>query len=208
MAVTDVVTDLASAITFVLAGFVAVNVALYLAQKLIRNTSAFDITLWSLAISVVIYGMDLGIVLLLETLKVSSSGAIAPYFPAISLGLSIPVGILTAAILLSDVAGGIRNRLHKLAGTEAWVGPVSSVWDRVFSNTKTAWIFVHTSDGKEYYGGLAASSVQGEPREVALRNPSLIIRDSQGQITDKVVLGEEMVVLEADLRRVVFFEKK
>lgn len=206
MSLPEFVTDLASAVTFILSGFLAANFALHLSQRKIRETNLFDITLWSLAGSVFIYAIDLLLDWSLVALGFVPDGWLSTYFPAISLVLAFPVGILGALFLTWDWAAGVRQWLHLKGGVTARVGPLASVWDRSFRRARAAWVLVHTGDGREYYGSLIASSVEGEPREVLLGNPGAVVRAQDGAIKEVHNLGEKMLFLEDDIRRIVFIQ--
>ena len=207
MAVTDFINDLAGAITFIIAGFLAVNLALHLSQHKILRSDMFDITLWSLTASVAIYGIDVLVERALVWGRILPSGQLQQFFPIISLVLAVPIGAIGALLQVWDWGRRLRGWIHRAGGVKARVGPLISVWDGVFSRTKKAWLFVQSVDGKEYYGSLAAASVEGEPREILLLSPRLVKRSEDGQLESLVPIGEEMLFLESDIRRVVFYSK-
>lgn len=205
MAITDFITDLADVLVFILSGFLAINIALHLSQRQVRDSNAFDITLWSLAGSILIYGAILALDILLARVGLVAQGQLFPFFPIIALVLAPLFGILYAYILLTDIGGSIRQRLQTRAGARGRIGPISSVWHETFLPKGRAWLLVYTTDGKEYKGWYSRVSLEGEPRELVISDPRLIIR-KDGLFDSEVLLGKEMLFLEKDIRRLAFLQ--
>lgn len=70
-----------------------------------------------------------------------------------------------------------------------------------------SWVIVHTSDGCEYKGILHYTGGPEFPKEMSIRKPKLIIRDSEGYLAEEVEIGEEILFTAKDIARIVFFKK-
>jgi len=75
------------------------------------------------------------------------------------------------------------------------------------ASKRGAWIIVYTQDGREYKGILHYSGGGDSPREISIRQPKLILRNSKWKLLKEVKMGEEIFFQEKDIRRIVFFEE-
>ena len=70
-----------------------------------------------------------------------------------------------------------------------------------------SWVIVYTNDGKEYEGSLHYSGSGDDPREISIRNPTMIIRNAKGELENEFEWGKEIFFPQADIKRIVFFKE-
>lgn len=75
------------------------------------------------------------------------------------------------------------------------------------ASRKGSWIIVYTDDGNEYMGTLHYSGSGEDPREISIRNPTMIIRNNSGEIENEFEWGKEIFFTTDDIKRVVFFKE-
>jgi len=80
-------------------------------------------------------------------------------------------------------------------------------WELTMNNASNppTWLMVCTNDGEEYIGTLNYNSGSVDPRELTIRNPTKVIRRND-DIEEKE-WGKEILFLEKDIKRVVFFRE-
>jgi len=159
-----------------------------------RKHTSFEITVWSLALSVVIYAIfssfaDIGNFDDLRE-KIFSASYIVPLMI-----LAVAIGVFIGELFRCVGWRGVR----KISG---------SCWDRAFEKVgkKGGYLIVYTRNGLEYKGELHYSGIGIGPRDLTLRNPKLIIRDKNLKVLDEIEMGREILFTEKDVQRVTFFE--
>lgn len=112
-------------------------------------------------------------------------------------------GILAGALLLGVVPGIlIRVAFRKrIVRGDSWEASMKE------ASRKGSWVIIYTLDGREYKGLLHYSGGKGFPKEISIRQPKQIFRDSKGFFEEEVEVGKELLFSEKDVARVAFFEE-
>lgn len=186
--------DVVFVIVILLPGFLALSIFKWVAIYE-RKLSDYKLLLWSLFFSLVIYGIF------------SASTGISNFdeMRDVLLLSQNLVGILGLGIISGGGPGLIVRFWQKRYGTsipgDAWQVSMRS------ATKNGCWVIVHTLDKKEYKGILHYTGGKGEPREISIRRPKLILRNDNGKVLNEIKMGSEIFFKETDLQRVVFFKE-
>lgn len=153
------------------------------------------LVIWSLFLSLVIYGVFGWFTGMTE-------------FDTIRDNMLVPqnlLGILVLSFLIGTIPGLIiRGAFRKnIARGDSWQASMKIASKLV----KAPWVMIHTMDGHEYKGTLHYTGGKGFPKEVSIRKPKQIFRDSDGYLLEEVEIGKEMLFSEKDVARIAFFEE-
>jgi hypothetical protein len=163
-----------------------------------RQVSEFESTVWSLFVSLGIYAI-FGYITGLFNLDLIRENILNPANLALIFGL---------ALVLGGGFGLAARRLfrQRYKAGDCWEVCVKEAAER------GSYVLVYTSNNEEYKGELLFGSVSEAPKEIVLKNPKLIVRDSDLNVKTEFEIGKTMLFNESDIRRVVFlkdiFEKK
>lgn len=158
-----------------------------------RKFSDFETVVWSLFGSLLIYTVFSAITGISDIDSIRD-GIFLPSNVALILGLSLLFGIIPSGI----VKFSVRKRIVR-----------GDCWDACMgrANQKNSWVIIHTENGLEYKGILHIYGTKGEhPRELVIEKPKLILRDNNGKVLNEVRMGREILFLQKDIRRIVFFK--
>jgi hypothetical protein len=152
-------------------------------------------TVWSVFLSLVGY-IPFSLVTGLNNLDSITNGIFLPWNFLFLLSCNLLVGVLTGVILKRYFRKG------HVAG---------SAWDHTFGwvtriGQEGGLMMVYTNDGLEYKGELHMAGTDQERRDVVMRKPKLILRDKDWNIKNEIEMGKEILFVEGDIRRVVFFD--
>lgn len=157
-----------------------------------KQVSEFESTVWSLFASLAIYAI-FGYFTGLFNLDSIRENILNPTNIASIFGLALVLG-----------GGlGLAARLLFRQGYKAgdcWEACVKAAAD------KGSYVLVYTSNGEEYKGELLLGSVAEAPKEIVIKNPKLIVRDSDWRVKTEFEIGKAMVFNESDIRRIVFLK--
>lgn len=187
-------TDLVFIIVILIPGFLALTLFRWLAI-LEKEISDYQLGVWSLFFSLlifVIFGWHTGI----TDVDAIRDNLLSPTYLAEILTIGLALGVVPGLIArLTFRKGFIRGdpweASMKLAGKEG------------------CWVIIYTDDGREYMGYLHYSGTSGDefPREISIRNPTVILRDCEWKIKKEIECGKEVLFSEDDVRRIVFYEE-
>lgn len=157
-----------------------------------KQPSDFEATIWSLFVSLVIYAV-FGFITGLSNIDVIRDNIFIPFNIALIFGLAILFG----------GSFGILARLLFRRGYQT-----GDCWEACIKSAarQGSYVLVYTADGKEYKGELWLGGVSEAPKEIVLRNPKVVLRDSNWNITDEFGTGSAIFFNENDIRRIVFLK--
>ncbi len=161
-----------------------------------RNFSDLEMTVWSVFLSLVGY-VPFSLITGLNNLDSITNGIFLPWNFLILIGCTLSSGVITGVILKRFFRKGMT------AGT---------AWDHSFGGVSKdeqegGYFMVYTNDGLEYKGELHMAGAEHERRDVVMRNPKLILRDKGWNVKDEIEVGKEILFVEGDIRRIVFFDE-
>lgn len=186
--------DILFVIILLIPGFIALTLFRWLVI-LERKLSNHMLVLWSLFFSLLIYAIfswHTGI----NNIDTIRDVLLRPENLSEILLLSIIFGV--APGLIGRI---VRTRRGRFVRGDPWEASM-----RVASK-KGCWVIIYTKDGNEYKGILHYSGGKGEPREMSIRKPKLILRDDDWKVKREIKMGKEIFFKEADLQRIVFFKE-
>lgn len=163
-----------------------------------KQVSEFESTVWSLFASLAIYAI-FGYFAGFFSLDIIKENILNPMNIASIFGI--------AAIL--GGGSGLAARLLFRRGYKA-----GDCWETCVKAAakKGSYVLVYTSNNEEYKGELLAGGVSEAPREIVIKNPKRILRDSKLAVKTEFETGRTMLLNESDIRRIVFlkdiFEKE
>jgi len=184
--------DIILVIVLMIPGFIALSLLRWLAVYE-KELPEHRFILWSLFFSLLIYaifGWHTGI----TNVDSIRDNLLAPQNLAKILALGIAFGVVLGLFLKF----GFRR--HVVAG-DCWEISMSQ------ASRKGSWVVIYTKDGREYKGYLHYSSGGDSPRELSIREAKLILRDNKWNVSTEVKMGKEIVFLEKDIQRIVFFKE-
>lgn len=156
-----------------------------------NKISDFSLTVWSLSCSLGVLAI-FGALFQVTDIEVLKANLLSPVYLAGILG--------TSAVLGTGIGLTVRHfskRRHRSHGSP-WTNSM------LIGSEKGCWVFVYTEDGKEYGGSLHRSGLDDNPSEISIREPIMILRDSDFKVKREIPLGKEILFREKDIRRVVF----
>lgn len=183
--------DIFLVIILIIPGFIA----FMLFKKLgIRENqiSDFETTVWSIFLSLFIYTFFTYITGLSDIDSIRDK-IFMPDNMLLIIGLAILMGVI----------GGFSARLLFRKSIKA-----GTCWDRCFRSAAQVgtYILLYTTDGKEYKGELYWAGLSKSPKEIVIRKPKVILRDSKWRIIDEIEMGSVILFNEKDISRVVFLK--
>jgi len=187
--------DVVFVVVLLIPGFLALCIFKWLAIYE-RKLSDYPLLLWSLFFSLLIYA-------------VFSWHTGISNFDEIRDTLLFPenlLKILTLGITFGIGSGLIGRFVRTRRGEKIIPGDAWQASMRVASRSG-CWVIIHTKDGKEYKGILHYTGGKGEPREISIRKPKLILRDNNWKVLNEIEMGKEIFFKEVDLQRIVFFKE-
>lgn len=110
------------------------------------------------------------------------------------LGLSLLLGVVPGLLVR-----GVLRRTYVRG--DCWEASMNA------ASEEGSWVIIHTSDGNEYKGILHYTSTSGFQKELSIRNPKCIIRNSEGYLAEEVDIGKEIFFTERNIARIVFFKE-
>jgi len=184
--------DVVMVIVLLLPGFVSFIVFKWI-SIVERKFSDFEMIVASLFCSLLIYAVFSAITGISDIDSIRDA-VFLPNNVALIMGLSLVFGIIPGVI----VKHSLRRRIAR-----------GDCWDVCMgrANKKNSWVIVYTKDGLEYKGILHVYGAKGErPRELVIEKPKQILRDKSGKVSNQVEMGSELLFLQDDIRRIVFFK--
>jgi hypothetical protein len=184
--------DVIFVIVLMIPGFIALSLLRWLAI-LERKLSEYHLVLWSLFFSLLIYaifGLHTGI----NNIDSMRDNLLIPQNLAEILALGVAFGAVPGLF------ARFTFRRHFVAG-DCWEASMNQ------ASKKGSWVIVHTQDKREYKGYLNYSGGRDSPREISIREPKLILRDDDWNVSKEIKMGKEIFFLEKDIQRIVFFEE-
>ena len=157
-----------------------------------RKLSDFDITVYSLMLSLIIY-LPFTLFTGLSTLDRIREAILFPSTLGWLLLLSIVMGIGPGFVVK------LMFRRGFFVGN-VWQGIIG----RIPKNVYPIFVLVDTVDGKEILGQLHSVGTGDQPKDVLLFEPKLIIRNKTLIVEKRLDLGKELFIPEKDVRRVIF----
>ncbi len=115
-------------------------------------------------------------------------------------------GFVAFFLIRRIITGVILKRFFRKGMT------AGTAWDHSFGGVSKdeqegGYFMVYTNDGLEYKGELHMAGAEHERRDVVMRNPKLILRDKGWNVKDEIEVGKEILFVEGDIRRIVFFDE-
>ena len=113
------------------------------------------------------------------------------------------LAILSCSLLMGAVPGLILRLFFRggIVRGDAWQVSMN------MASKKGSWIIVYTKDSREYKGILHYSGAKDFAKEVSIRRPKRIFRDSEGNLLEEVNVGKEILFSEKDIARIAFFKE-
>ncbi len=154
-----------------------------------KKLSDFQRTTWSFIFSVVVLFPFTAITGQTNLDKIRDEFFYPTNF-MILFGLTIGIGICSGVILRRVRKPRVLSDPWKLAMTS-------------YRSNTNVWIKVITKTGQEYIGKLRAVGLFNR-KELIMSSPEQIIRDVNGNITNRMIIFEEVLFREDDIARVFF----
>jgi len=184
--------DVLLVVVLVVPGFVSYILFKKVAMKEKRTTD-FEATIWSLATSLVVYAI-FAYITGLYNIDLIRDNILVPNNILLIFGLALvfggSFGILARVLFRRGYHSG--DCWEECAKAAASIG---------------SFVLIYTSDGKEYKGELMRAGISEAPREIVLKEPKMIFRDSKGFVVNEFNVGTTMLFNEKDILRVAFLKK-
>ena len=184
--------DVVFVIVMLIPGFVALVLFRWI-MVLERKISDYQLVIWSVFLSLLIYGV-FGWYTGISNLDDIRDSILLPENLVGILALSLFLGVVPGSILR------IAFRRNIVRG-DSWESAMRE------ASKEGSWVIIYTSDGHEYLGTLHYSGMKDFSKEVSIRNPIQVYRDSKGNLEEKVEFGKEILFSEKDILRIVFFNE-
>jgi len=187
--------DVVFTIVLLIPGFIALILCRWIAI-FEKELSDSRLVIWSLFMSLVIYGIFGWFTGMTN-------------FDAIRDAMLLPqnlVAILSCSFLLGSISGLIirvaRTRFYgSIVRGDSWDASMTT------ASKEGSWVIIYTTKGQEYKGALHYSGGKGFSKEVSIRKPKQIFRDSNGNFLEQVEIGKEMLFSGDDIARIAFFQE-
>lgn len=157
-----------------------------------KQPSDFETTIWSLFASLAIYAV-FSYITGLSDIDLIRDNVFIPSNIALIYGLAVAVGGVFGFLARKFFRRGYQ------AGT-CWEACIKS------AAQQGSYLLVYTPDGKEYKGELWLGGVSEAAKEIALKNPKVILRNSNWDIVNEFEIGSVIFFNERDIRRIVFLK--
>ncbi len=158
-----------------------------------KQLAEYHMILWSLVSSLIIFGIFSYSVEINDFSNLQQI-ILTPENLVLLLGLSVilggGLGIVIKLLFRKDF---VRGDCWEVSMKEA--------------GQKGTWVTIHTNDDCEYIGYLHYSGGGDKPKDLTIREPELILRDKNWDITKKIEMGKEILFLEKDIKRIVFYKE-
>jgi len=115
-------------------------------------------------------------------------------------------GFLLFIIGIGSAIGGIPGLVMWYLRKNVLTGECWEIAMRTAS-INGSWVIVYTTDGIEYLGALHYSGMGDDPREISIRDPTMIIRNENGEVENEFNVGKEVFFTESDIKRVAFYQE-
>lgn len=183
--------DILLVVVLLVPGFVTIILFKKIAMREKKLTD-FETTVWSLSASLAVYAV-FGYITGLDNIDL------------IRENIFIPVNIVLL-FGLATIFGGCFGAMSRMLFRRGYRS--GDCWEACFKSAaaKGSYILVYTADGKEYMGELFLAGVSESSKEITLRNPTVILRDSEGYVLSDFEIGKNILFKESDVRRVVFLK--
>jgi len=157
-----------------------------------KRISDFETTVWSIFLSLFIY-VFFSYITGISDIDSIRDNIFMPNNMLLITGLAILVGVI----------GGFSARWLFRKGIMA-----GTCWDACFRSAAQVgtYILIYTTDGKEYKGELWLAGLSESPKEIVIRKPKVILRDSNWRIIDEIEMGSVILFNEKNISRVVFLK--
>jgi hypothetical protein len=157
-----------------------------------KGFSEFETVAWSVLFTIIVFMPFTAITGLTDFDKIRD-GFLYPYNIAVlfisTLGVGFGIGTISR-----------RLRKHYSQGDP---------WEILMTRNKNgSWVTVITKDGKEYMGWYFMSGIGSDKRELVLLEPSQILREPDGDYSDKMRIGDKVIFKEDDIARIFFYDRK
>jgi len=184
--------DIVLVVVLLVPGFLTVILFKKIAMREKKLTD-FEATIWSLVTSLVIYAI-FGHITGLQNIDSIRENILVPGNIGLIFALAVSfgggLGILSRALFRRGYRSG-----------DCWEACLKS------AAAKGSHLLVYTVDGKEYMGELCLGGISEAPKEIVLRNPKVILRDSKGFVLDNYEVGNNILFKENDVLRVAFLKE-
>lgn len=187
--------DIIGAAIFLLPGFLSVYIASKISVYDTRQLKDHEYYLLSLFVSIVSYAL----VFFLENSSLNEIENKAINHQTI-------VYLYLCAFIIAILSGTLlKKKIHQNVKPS-----VASTWTSTLRNLNQKegkYVHVFTSDGHEFMGCMRRFSGDSHGyREILLESPNIIIRNEEYEAIKEVSLGEEILLTESDIKRVLFLE--
>lgn len=175
----------------------------------VKRREEYEVAIWSLLASAVSIGvLYIGYVVFRSW---DSGDLVVPSFDQLSVSLITLAyfPLLAVALSIGFVAGEVvryynQSVLDRYTSPGVWF----SVEDYVISVTRDPDrplpVYILTESKREIHGWLLALGDADHRRDILIRSPKLVLRDSEGEITQRKSLGAVMYVDEGDISEIGF----
>jgi hypothetical protein len=157
------------------------------------EVSEFESVVWSLFASLGIYSV-FGLFTGFFNLTLVEANILNPLYVASIFGLAsafgVGFGLLARFLFRRSIKEG-----------DCWQTCMKAAAE------KGSYLLVYTSNNEEYKGELLLASVFDTPKEIAIGNPKLIIRDKNQKVKAELKVGEVLFFNESDIRRVAYLKE-
>lgn len=186
--------DVVLVVVFLFPGFI--SLALFRRIAILeKKISEFELIVWSLFISILIYTVFSFFSGLRDIDTLRDKILFSENLLAI-LGLSLVFGILPGLL----VKYAWRRNIY-----------IGSCWTRTLKvaseRRSPIYVLIYSKNGLEYKGQLHYSGGKETAKEITIRKPKLILRDKNWKMLREIKMGEEILFTEKDIQRIVFFER-
>jgi hypothetical protein len=180
--------DVAFIIVLLIPGFFSLTLFRWLTIDE-KKISDYQMVIWSVFVSLIIYVVH-GYFTGITDVNLIKEKMILPINLLSILGLSMVFGIVPGLIVKFAFKSNVVRG-------DPWLATMKKA-------AEGAWVNIFTVGGQEYSGYLNYIGGTDCPKEISIREPLLIKRDSKGKISDEIEMGKEILFTEKDIARIVF----
>ena len=183
--------EVITVVVILIPGFISLTLFRWL-SKYERKISDNQLTLLSLSCSLVIY-VIMGSITGIKNIDDYSIKIFEPDYLLL---------ILSIGVLIGGIPGGIIGYVRR----NVIIGECWEIAMRTAS-INGDWVIVYTNDNIEYLGSLHYSGMGNDPREISIRDPTMIVRNEKGEIENEFSVGKEIFFTATDIKRVAFYQE-
>lgn len=180
--------DVAFVIVLLIPGFFSLTLYRWLTIDE-RKMSDYHMVIWSVFASLIIYVIN-GILTGVTDVNLIKENILSPPTLLTILSLSVLLG------LIPGLTVKYAFKRYVVRG-DPWYAAMQKA-------KEGAWVNVFTVGGQEYSGYLNYIGGKECSKEISIREPLLVKRDAQGEISGQVEMGKEILFTEKDIARIVF----